>query len=70
MAEKRALERLTSSDLFPLWDEYGWSSEIGGLAILDGAELLDSAESVRMDLIRQRLEPRLQLESIRVAVAS
>ena len=61
MAEKRALERLTASDLFLLWDDYGWSSDIGGLAILDGAELLDSAGAVRMGLVRQRLEPRLDL---------
>ena len=37
MAEKPLLERLTASDLFLLqWDEYGWASDIGRLAILDG----------------------------------
>ncbi len=36
------LERLTASDLFLLmWDDYGWSTDVGGLAILDGASLLD-----------------------------
>jgi len=38
VAETPVLERLTASDLFLLlWDDYGWSSDIGGLAILDGA---------------------------------
>jgi hypothetical protein len=42
MAENRLLERLTASDLFLLlWDDYGWSTDIGGLAILDGTSLLD-----------------------------
>jgi hypothetical protein len=37
MAGTPVLERLTASDLFLLqWDEYGWSSDIGGLASLDG----------------------------------
>jgi hypothetical protein len=39
MAETRVLERLTASDLFLLWDDYGWSSDIGGLAILEGTSL-------------------------------
>jgi hypothetical protein len=31
MAETRLLERLTASDLFLLlWDDYGWSTDIGG----------------------------------------
>jgi D-alanyl-D-alanine-carboxypeptidase/D-alanyl-D-alanine-endopeptidase len=40
-AETHVLERLTASNLFLLmWDDYGWSSDIGGLAILDGTSLL------------------------------
>jgi hypothetical protein len=40
MAEIPVLERLTASDLFLLqWDDSGWSSDIGGLAILDGTHL-------------------------------
>ena len=40
--ETPRLERLTASDLFLLmWDDYGWSSDIGGLAILAGAPLLE-----------------------------
>jgi quinol monooxygenase YgiN len=35
----RVLERLTASDLFLLlWEDFGWSTDIGGLAILDGTQ--------------------------------
>jgi diacylglycerol O-acyltransferase / wax synthase len=62
MAETRLLERLTASDLFMLlWDDYGWSTDIGGLAILDGTSLLDRDGRVRIEAVRQRLEPRLHL---------
>ena len=62
MAEARPLERLTASDLFLLmWDDYGWSSDIGGLAILDGAGLLDRDGRVRIEAVRRELEPRLDL---------
>lgn len=60
MAGTRPLERLTASDIFLLlWDDYGWSTDIGGLAILDGANLLDVDGRVRIEAIRQHLEPRL-----------
>jgi diacylglycerol O-acyltransferase / wax synthase len=62
MAETRLLERLTASDLFlALWDDYGWSSDIGGLAILDGTSLLDRDGRVRIEAVRRQLEPRLHL---------
>ena len=62
MAETRLLDRLTASDLFLLmWDDYGWSSDIGGLAVLDGASLLDHGGRVRIDAVRSQLEPRLNL---------
>src|SRR5215472_686045 len=62
MAETRPLDRLTASDLFLLmWDDYGWSSDIGGLAVLDGASLLDRDGRVRIDAVRDQLEPRLDL---------
>jgi diacylglycerol O-acyltransferase / wax synthase len=62
VAETRRLERLTASDLFMLWaDDFGWSQDIGVLAILDGTRLLDGAGRVRVDTIRQQLEPRLPL---------
>ena len=60
MAEPRLLERLTASDLFMLlWDDYGWSTDIGALAILDGTSLLDRDGHLRIEAVRQRLEPRL-----------
>ena len=62
MAETRLLDRLTASDLFLLlWDDYGWSTDIGGLAILDGASLLDRDGRVRIEDVRRQLEPRLHL---------
>src|SRR5512132_1174318 len=61
MAETRLLERLTASDIFLLlWDDYGWSNDIGGLAILDGASLLDGDGRVRIEDVRRQLEPRLR----------
>jgi WS/DGAT/MGAT family acyltransferase len=62
MAGTHPLDRVTASDLFLLmWDDYGWSSDIGGLAILDGAGLLDRDGRVRIEAIRDQLEPRLHL---------
>jgi diacylglycerol O-acyltransferase len=62
MAGYRRLERLTASDLFLLmWDDYGWSSDIGGLAVLDGIGLLDPAGPVRVDAVRRHVERRLHL---------
>ncbi len=62
MAETRPLERLTASDLFLLlWDDYGWSSDIGGLAILDGTSLLDPGGRLRIEAFREQLQPRLHL---------
>src|SRR5262245_23879406 len=62
MADTRLLERLTASDLFLLlWDDYGWSSDIGGIAVLDGTILLDDQGRVRVDAVRRQLEPRLHL---------
>jgi diacylglycerol O-acyltransferase / wax synthase len=62
MAETRRLERLTASDLFVLlWDDFGWSGDIGALAILDGTTLLDDDGRVRIEALRRQLEPRLHL---------
>jgi adenylate cyclase len=60
IAETRLLERLTASDLFLLlWEDYGWSTDIGGLAILDGTSLLDR-EHVEGALERAGLHRRLE----------
>jgi diacylglycerol O-acyltransferase / wax synthase len=62
MAGTRRLERLTAQDLMTLWwDDFGWPGDIGALAILDGPGLLDGDGRVRIQTIRQQLEPRLQL---------
>ena len=56
------LERVTASDLFLLlWDDYGWSSDIGAFAILDGTGLYDSDGHVRIEAVRRYVEPRLHL---------
>jgi hypothetical protein len=56
------LDRVTASDLFLLmWDDYGWSTDIGGLAVLDGASLLDRDGGVRIEVVRERLGRRLHL---------
>ena len=55
------IERLTAADIFLLlWDDYGWSSELGALAILDGEQWLDADGRVRTELVRERLAPRLR----------
>lgn len=62
MPGRRPLQRLTASDIFLLlWDDYGWSTDIGGLAVLDGSDLVDPDGRVRVDAVRRRLEPRIQL---------
>jgi diacylglycerol O-acyltransferase len=59
-AEARPLDRLTASDLFLLlWDDYGWSTDIGGLAIVDGGTLIDRTGRVLIEEVRRNLEPRL-----------
>ena len=56
------MERLTAQDLLMLWaDDFGWPGDIGVLATLDGARLLDGDGRVRVDEVRRRLEARLHL---------
>jgi WS/DGAT/MGAT family acyltransferase len=56
------MERLGGLDLqVLLWDDFGWSGDIGALAILDGASLLDDDGDVRIEAVRRRIEPRLHL---------
>jgi diacylglycerol O-acyltransferase / wax synthase len=62
MADTGRLERLTASDLYVLlWDDFGWSGDIGVLAILDGTRLLDRDGRIRIEAVRRQLEPRLHL---------
>ena len=54
MAEPRRLQRLSASDIFFLsWDDFGWSGDIGALAVLDGAPLLDRDGRLRIQEVRQ-----------------
>jgi WS/DGAT/MGAT family acyltransferase len=60
MTRTRGLERITASDyLLLLWEDYGWSTDIGGIAILDGANLLGQDNPVLVDEVRRHLEPKL-----------
>jgi diacylglycerol O-acyltransferase / wax synthase len=62
MVEPRRMDRLTAQDLFMLLpDDFGWSQDIGVLAILDGTRLLDPDGRVRIDEVRRHIEPRLPL---------
>ena len=62
IARAPVLDRLTASELFLLlWDDYGWSNDIGGPAVCGGASLLDGDGRVRIEAVRERLEPRLHL---------
>jgi diacylglycerol O-acyltransferase / wax synthase len=62
MAGTCRMERLGGLDLqVLLWDDFGWSGDIGALAILDGASLLDDDGDVRIEAVRRRIEPRLHL---------
>ena len=60
MSEPADLDRVTASDLFLLlWNDYGWSTDIGGFAVLDGAQLLDDEGNARVDVVSRRLQSRL-----------
>jgi WS/DGAT/MGAT family acyltransferase len=62
MAKAPRLDRVTASDLFLLlWDDYGWSTDIGGLAILDGTNLIARDGRLRIEAVRRHLEPKLHL---------
>ena len=62
MAEKSRMERLGGLELqVLLWDDFGWSGDIGALAILDGSSLLGDDDAVRIEAVRRRVESRLHL---------
>jgi diacylglycerol O-acyltransferase / wax synthase len=45
-----------------IWpEERGWSDDIGALAILDGASLLDGQGRLRIEAVRDRIGRRLHL---------
>jgi diacylglycerol O-acyltransferase / wax synthase len=54
------VDRLTAQDLMMLWpEELGWSQDIGALAILDGASLLDADGRFRIETAREEIGRRL-----------
>jgi diacylglycerol O-acyltransferase / wax synthase len=54
------VDRLTAQDLMLLWpEELGWSQDIGALAILDGASLLDGDGRFRIERAREEIGRRL-----------
>ncbi len=55
------MERLTAEDQIMLWPDALWPQEIGAIAVLDGAALLDSAGRVRIRAVRQAVAGRLHL---------
>ena len=62
MVEPRRLDRLTASDLWMLWaDDFGWSEDIGVLAIVDGTGLRDDTGRFRVEAVRRAIEPKLDL---------
>jgi diacylglycerol O-acyltransferase / wax synthase len=62
MVKPRRLDRLAASDLWTLWaDDFGWSEDIGVLAILDGTGLRDDAGCFRIEAVRRAIEPKLHL---------
>ena len=62
MSETRPLERLSAADHHAvLGDDFGWPWDIGVLAIVDETRLLDGDGRIRIDQVRQRVEPRLHL---------
>jgi diacylglycerol O-acyltransferase len=59
MSGTRLLERLSAADHYSLLgDDYGWPWDIGVLAVVDGARLLDGDGRLRIDVVRRRVEPR------------
>lgn len=62
MVKPRRLDRLTAPDLWALWaDDFGWSEDIGVLAILDGTRLRDDTGRFRIEAVRRAIEPKLHL---------
>jgi WS/DGAT/MGAT family acyltransferase len=54
------MERLTAQDLMMIWPEkFGWSQDIGALALLDGGPLLDANHHFRIATARDVIGRRL-----------
>lgn len=55
------IERLSAGDLVMLWPDRVWPQDIGALAILEGARLIDADGAFRIAAARQAVEARLHL---------
>ena len=54
------MDRLTAQDLMNLWpDDLGWPMDIGALAVLDGARLLDADGRFRIEEVREAIARHL-----------
>ena len=62
MSETPRLERLSAADHYSvLGDDFGWPWDIGVLAVMDGARLLDGKGQLAAGWVRRQVEPRLHL---------
>jgi WS/DGAT/MGAT family acyltransferase len=64
VAAKRlpVVERLTAEDLSMLWpDRLGWPQDIGVIAVLDAATIVDAAGRLRIGQVREAIAGRLHL---------
>jgi diacylglycerol O-acyltransferase / wax synthase len=55
------MERLSAEDEFMLWPDAKWPQDLGALAILDGAALLEPDGSLRIQAVRHLVAGRLHL---------
>jgi diacylglycerol O-acyltransferase / wax synthase len=55
------MDRLSADDQIMLWPDSIWPQEIGALAILDGASLLDPDGRLRLEVVRTVIAARLHL---------
>lgn len=55
------MERLTAEDRLMLWPDENWPQDIGALAVLDGAGLLDRNGRFQVDRARRAVAARLHL---------
>jgi diacylglycerol O-acyltransferase len=55
-------DRLNAADLSMIWPEdFGWPQDIGAIAVLDGASLVDATGRFRIEEVRNRIGGRLPL---------
>jgi diacylglycerol O-acyltransferase / wax synthase len=53
-------DRLSAADLSMIWPEdFGWPQDIGAIAVLDGASLVDATGRFRVEEVRDRIGGRL-----------